>query len=66
MTVFVPSTSGIVFNPIAGAITDHSQSAKYMDPYLSSRSVEDRGHCTAVLILPKGLIRPGEPTHDMN
>ena len=40
--VFMSSRSGIVFNPRAGAITDHSQSAKDIDPYFKSqRHVED-------------------------
>ena len=36
-TVFVSSRSGIVFNPSAGSITDHSQSAKETDPYFKSQ-----------------------------
>ena len=36
--LFVSSTSGIVFNPSAGAITADSQSSKDTDPYLSSSS----------------------------
>ena len=36
-TVFVSSRSGIVFNPSAGAIIDHSQSAKDIDPYFKSQ-----------------------------
>ena len=43
--LFVSSRSGIVFNPNAGAITDHSQSAKDIDPYFKSQLyVEDPGH----------------------
>ena len=39
---FVSSRSGNVFNPSAGAITDHSQSAKDIDPYFKSQLyVED-------------------------
>ena len=34
---FVSSRSGIIFNPSAGAITDHSQSAKDIDPYFKSQ-----------------------------
>ena len=35
-------TSGIVFSPSTGSITDHSQSAKDIDPYLKSQLyVED-------------------------
>ena len=37
--LFVSSRSGIVFNPSAGAITDHSQSAKDIDPFLSPSSM---------------------------
>ena len=33
----VSSRSGIVFNPSAGAITDHSQSAKDIDPHFRSQ-----------------------------
>ena len=33
----VSSNSGIVFNPSTGAITDHSQSAKDIDPYFKSQ-----------------------------
>ena len=40
--MFVSSRSGIVFNPSASAITDHSQSAKDIDPYFKSQLyVED-------------------------
>ena len=40
--LFVSSRSGIVLNPSAGAITDHSQSAKDIDPYFKSQLyVED-------------------------
>ena len=35
--LFVSSGSGIVFNPSAGAITDHSQSAKDIEPYFKSQ-----------------------------
>ena len=43
-TVFVSSRSVIVFNPSAGSITDHSQSAKDRDPYFKSQLyVEDPG-----------------------
>ena len=54
--LFVSSKSGIVFNPSAGAITDHSQSAKDIDPYFKSQLyVEDHGHQKLILILPNGL-----------
>ena len=57
----VCSRSGIIFNPSAGAITDHSQSAKDVDPYFQSQLyAEDSGHQKAVLTLPNGLNKPGE------
>ena len=47
--MFVSSRSGIVFNPSADAITDHSQSAKDIDPYFKSQFyVEYPGHRTPV------------------
>ena len=64
---FVSSRSGIVFNPSAGAITDHSQSAKDIDPYFKSQLyVEDPGYRKPVLILPNGLSKPGERAHARN
>ena len=57
--LFLSSRSGIVFNPSAGAITDHSQSAK--DTYFKSQLyAEDPGHQTPVLILPNGMSKLGE------
>ena len=45
------SRSGIVLNSGAGAITDHSQSAKDIDPYFKSQLyVKDPGHRKPVLI----------------
>ena len=35
--LLVSSRSGIVYNPSADAITDHSQSAKDVDPYFKSQ-----------------------------
>ena len=65
--LFVSRRSGIVFNPSAGAITDHSQSAKDIYTYFKSQLyVEDPGHRKLVLILPNGLSRPGERAHDRN
>ena len=65
--LFVSSWSGIVFSPSAGAITDHSQSAKDIDPYFKSQLyVEDPGHQKSVLILPNGLSKPRERAHDKN
>ena len=53
--LFVSSRSGIVFNPSAGAITDHSQSVKDIDPYFKSQLyVEDPGHRKPVLIYRMG------------
>ena len=52
---------GIVSNPSAGAITDHSQSAKDIDPYFQSQLyAEDHGHRKLVLLLPNGLRKPRE------
>ena len=43
--LFMNSRSVIVFNPSAGAITDHNQSAKDIDAYFKSqRYMEDPGH----------------------
>ena len=66
--LFVSSRSGIVFNPSAGAITDHSQSANDIDPYFfkSQLYVEDPGHRKPVLILPNVSSEPGERAHDRN
>ena len=65
--LFVSSWSGIVFNSNAGAITDHSQSAKDIDPYFKSQLyVKDPGHRKPVLILPNGPSKPGERAHDRN
>ena len=59
--LFVSSRSGIVFNPNAGAITDHSQSAKDIDLHFKSLFyVEDPGHRKPVLIFPNGLSKPGD------
>ena len=63
--LFASSKSYIVFNPSAGAITDHRQSAKDIDPYLKSQLyVEDPGYRKPVLILPNGLSKPRERAHD--
>ena len=65
--LIVSSRSGIVFNPRAGAITDHNQSAKDIDPYFKSQlNVQDPGHRKPVLILPNGLSKLGERAHDRN
>ena len=65
--LFVSSTLGIVFNPNAGAITDHSQSAKDIYQYFKSELyVEDPGHRKPVLILPNWLSKLGERAHDRN
>ena len=39
--LLVSSTSGVVCNPSVGAITDHNQSAKDIDPFLSPNDVKD-------------------------
>ena len=63
----VSSRLGIVFNSSAGVITDHSQSAKDIDPYFKFHLyVEIPGHRKPVIILPNGLSKPGEPAHDRN
>ena len=65
--LFVSSRSGIVFNPSAGAITDHSVSAKDINPYFKFKLyVEDPGHPKPVLILPIGTSKPGQRAHDRN
>ena len=65
--LFVSSRSGIVFNSSAGAITDHSQSAKDIDTYFKSQLyVEDPGQRKPVLILPNGLSKHEERAHDRN
>ena len=65
--MFVSSRSVIVFNLIAGTITDHSQSAKDIDPYFKYQlQVKDPGHRKPVLILPNGLSKPWERAHDGN
>ena len=67
--LFMSSTMGIVFNPIAGAITDHSPSAKDVHPYFRLQFyVEELGHHRKpVLILPNGLINPeNERTAEIN
>ena len=57
--LFMSSMSGIVFNPSAGAITGHRQSAKETDLYFKSLLyVEDPGRRKPVLFLPNGLSKP--------
>ena len=63
--LFVSSTSGIVFNPSASAITDHNQSAMDIDPYFTSQLyAEDPGRRKMVRILPNS--KSGERVHDGN
>ena len=65
--LFVSTRSGIVFNSSAGAITDHSQAAKDIDPQRKSKLyVAYPGHRTPVLILPNESSEPGERAHDRN
>ena len=65
--LFMSSRSVIVFNPSSGAITDHSQSAKEIDPYFKSQFYVDvPGHRKSVLILPNGLNKSGKRAHDRN
>ena len=59
--LFLSSRSVIVFKSSAGAITDHSQSAKDIYPYFKSQlHVKDTGHRKPVLILLNVLSKPGE------
>ena len=52
---------GIVSNQSADAFTDHSQSAKDIDPYFQFQLyAEDHGRRKLVLILPSGLRKPRE------
>ena len=63
--LFLSSMSDIVFNPSASAFTDHSQSAKNIDPYFKSQLyAKDPGHRNPVRILPNS--KPGERAHDTN
>ena len=57
--LFVSNRSGIVFNPCASAFTDHSQSAKDIDPYFKSPLyAEDPG---------RRIVNPGsERTTEIN
>ena len=65
--LLVSSTSGIVLNPSAGAMTDDSQSAKDRDLYFKSQlCAKDPGHRKPIFILPKGLSKSGERAHDRN
>ena len=65
--LFVSSAADIVFIPSASAITDQSQSAKYLYQYFKSlHYVDDPGHRKPVCILPNGLSKPGERAHDRN
>ena len=65
--LFVSSRPDIVFNPGAGAMAAHSQSAKDVDLYFKSQLyVKDPGHRKPVLILPNGSSEPGERAHDRN
>ena len=63
--MFVFSRSGVLFNPSVSGITDHSQSAKDIDPYLKFQLyMDDPGHRKPVLILPNELSKSGERAHD--
>ena len=64
--LFMTSRSGIVFNPNARAITDHSKSAKNIDPYFKFLLCGGSGHQKPVLILPNGLSKPGERADGRN
>ena len=65
--LFVSSTSYIVFNPSAGAITDYSQSAKNIDSHFNSQIyVVDPSHGNPVLILLHCLSKAGERAYVRN
>ena len=65
--LLVYSRSDIVFNSSAGAITDHSQSAKDIDLYFKSQLyVEVPGHRKPILILANGQSKPGKRAYDRN
>ena len=65
--LFISSSSGIVFNPSTGAISDHSQSAKDIDPYFKSQLyVEDPGHRKPVSFYRMGWVNPeSKPTTEI-
>ena len=59
--LFVSSTSCIIFNLSTSAITDHSKSAKDIDPYFKFQLyVEDPGRRKQICILPNGLSKSSE------
>ena len=65
--LFVSSRSGIICNPSASAITDHSQSANDIGRYLKSQFyVEDFNHRKPVLILRNGRNKPGKRAQNIN
>ena len=53
------ATSGIVFNPRAGSITDHSQSAKDIDPYLKSQLYVEDPSRRQYSFYQMGWVNPG-------
>ena len=64
--LIVSSTSGIVFNQSAGALTDTANHRRTRTRILSPSSLEDPGHRKLVLILPNGMSKHGERAHDRN
>ena len=65
--LFVSSRSGVIFNPSAGAVTNHSQSVKDIElGFKIQVYVKDPGHRKPIRILPNGLSKPGERAHDGN
>ena len=59
--LFVSNMSGIPSTESQYTITDHSQSAKDIDPHFKSKLfVEVPGHRKPVIILPSGLSKPEE------
>ena len=45
--LFVSSSSRIIFNPSAGAVTDHCQFAKDLDPHFKSQLYVEDPHLSA-------------------
>ena len=65
--LLISSTSGIVFKSSAGTFTNHTQSAKDIDPYFKSQLyVKNAAHRKPVLILPNRLSKNELGAHDRN
>ena len=64
--MFVSSTSGIIFNLSASAVTDHSRSVKDIAYFKSLLYAKDPGLLKPVLILLNRLNKPGEQARNRN